>query len=63
MASLRSKRFRASSSGKLGQEQKRRNDGGGERRRRLPVNPTILKSCVRPRTPLLIGVVLVVLIK
>ena len=22
--------------------------GGGERRKRLPVNPTILKNCVRP---------------
>ena len=63
MASLRSKRFRARSSRKLGQEQKRRNDGGGERRKRLPVNPTILKNCVRPRTQLLIGVVVVVLIK
>ena len=37
--------------------------GGGERRKRLPVNPTILKNCVRPRTQLLIGAVLVVLIK
>ena len=64
--SLHSKRFRASSSRKLGQEQKKiRNDGGGgrERRKRLPANPTILKNCVRPRTQLLIGAVLVVLIK
>ena len=35
---------------------------GGERRKRLPANPTILKNCVRPRTQLLIGAVLVVLI-
>ena len=44
---------------------KKRNDGGGggERRKRLPVNPTILKNCVRPRTQLLIGAVLLVLIK
>ena len=64
--SLHSKRFRASSSRKLGQEQKKiRNDGGGgrERRKRLPANPTILKNCVRPRTQLLIGAVLVVMIK
>ena len=62
--SLRSKRFRASSSRTLGREQKKRNDGGGggERRKRLPANPTILKNCVRPRTQLLIGAVLVVLI-
>ena len=45
-------------------ESKKRNDrgGGGERRKRLPANPTILKNCVRPRTQLLIGAVLVVLI-
>ena len=66
--SLRSKRFRASSSRTLGREQKKkkRNDGGGggggEGRKRLPANPTILKNCVRPRTQLLIGAVLVVLI-
>ena len=30
--------------------------------KRLPANPTILKNCVRPRTQLLIGAVLVVLI-
>ena len=62
--SLRSKRFRASSSRTLGREQKKRNDGGGggERRKRLPANPTILKNCVRPRTQLLIGALLVVLI-
>ena len=62
--SLRSKRFRASSSRTLGREHKKRNDGGGggERRKRLPANPTILKNCVRPRTQLLIGAVLVVLI-
>ena len=43
---------------------KKRNDGGGggERRKRLPANPTILKNCVRPRTQLLIGALLVVLI-
>ena len=67
VSSLRSKRFRASSSRTLGREQKKkkRNDwgGGGERRKRLPANPTILKNCVRPRTQLLIGAVLVVLIK
>ena len=64
MASLRSKRFRARSSRKLGQEQKIRNEGGGggERRKRSPVNPTILKNCVRLRTQLLIGAVLVALI-
>ena len=53
------------SSRKLGREQKKkRNDGGGggELRNRLPANPTILKNCVRPRTQLLIGAVLVVLI-
>ena len=46
-------------------ESKKGNDGGGggERRKRLPANPTILKNCVRPRTQLLIGAVLVVLIK
>ena len=46
------------------EESKKRNDGGGggERRNRLPANPTILKNCVRPRTQLLIGAVLVVLI-
>ena len=46
------------------EESKKRNDGGGggERRKRLPANPTILKNCVRPRTQLLIGAVLVVLI-
>ena len=38
-------------------------DGGGERRKRLTANPMILKNCVRPRTQLLIGAVLVVLIK
>ena len=47
-------------------KKKKRNDwgegGGGERRKRLPANPTILKNCVRPRTQLLIGAVLVVLI-
>ena len=60
--SLRSKRFSASSSRKLGREQKRKkkrkkkNDGGGggggggERRKLLPANPTILKICVCPRT-------------
>ena len=42
---------------------KKRNDGGGERRKRLPANPTILENCVRPRTQLLIGAVLVVSIK
>ena len=58
-----SKRFRSSSSRKLGREQKRNDGGGGgEIRERLPANPTILKNCVRPRTLLLIGVVLVVLI-
>ena len=63
--SLHSKRFRASSSRKLGQGKKKRNEGGGgrERRKRLPANPTILKNCVRPRTQFLIGAVLVVLIK
>ena len=46
------------------EESKKRNDGegGGERRNRLPANPTIFKNYVRPRTQLLIGVVLVVLI-
>ena len=64
--SLCSKRFHSSSSRKLGREQKKKkNDGGGggERRKRLPANPTILKNCVRPRTQLLIGALLVVLIK
>ena len=43
--SLRSKRFRASSSRKLEREQKRNDGGGGgERRNRLPANPTILKK-------------------
>ena len=37
--------------------------GGRERGKRLPANPTILKNYVRPRTQLLIGTVLVVLIK
>ena len=62
--SLHSKRFRASSSRKLGREQKKgmRGEGEGSERRRLPANPTILKNCVCPRTQLLIGVVLVVLI-
>ena len=43
---------------------KKRNDGGGggERRKRLPANPTISKNGVLPRTQLLIGAVLVVLI-
>ena len=61
---LRSKRFRASLSRKLGREQKKgmTGEGEGERRKRLPANPTILKNCVRPRTQLLIGAVLVVLI-
>ena len=61
---LRSKRFRASSSRKLGQEQKKMNDGGGggERRKRLSANPTILKKSVRPRMQLLIGAVRVLLI-
>ena len=36
--------------------------GGGERRKYLPANPTILRNCVRLRTQLLIGAVLVVLI-
>ena len=45
-------------------ESKKGNDGGGRgRRKRLPANPTILKNCVCPRTRLLIGAVLVVLIK
>ena len=62
--SLHSKRFRACSSRKLGQEPKKKmNDGrpggGGERRKRLPTNPTILKNCVRPRAQLLIGAVLI----
>ena len=66
-SSLHSKRFHVSSSRKLGREQKKKkkNEGGGVRRRkkRLPANPTILKKCVRPRTQLLIGAVLVVLLK
>ena len=65
-ASLRSKRFRASSSKKLGREQKKYDKGGGRggggRRKRLPAKPTILINCVRLRTQLLIGAVLVVLI-
>ena len=69
--SLRRKSFWASSSRKLGREPKKkkkrkdgRGGGGGERRKRLPAkNPTILKNCVRPRTQLLIGSVLAVLIK
>ena len=46
------------------ESKKKRIDGGrrGERRNRLPANPTILKNCVRPRTQLLIGAVLLVLI-
>ena len=46
-------------------ESKKGNEGrgGGGRRKRLPENPTILKNCVCPRTRLLIGAVLVVLIK
>ena len=65
LISLRSKHFRASSARKLGREQNKRNDGGGggARRKRLPAIPTILKNSVRPRTQLLIGAVLVVLIK
>ena len=45
-------------------KKKNRNDGGGEgeRRKRLLANPTILENCVCPRTKLLIGAVLVVLI-
>ena len=64
ISSLRSKRFRTSSLRKVGTRAKKRNDrgGGGERRKLLPANPTILKNCVRPRTQLLIGAVLVVLI-
>ena len=48
----------------VGTRAKKRNDvgGGGERRKRLPANPMILKNCVCPRTQLLIGAVLVVLI-
>ena len=49
--SLRSKRFRASSSRTLGREQKKkRNDGngGGERRKRLPANPTPPQSLSPP---------------
>ena len=48
--SLRSKRFRARSSRKLGQKQKKKMNeggGGGKRRKGLPANPTILKNCVR----------------
>ena len=62
--SLRSKRFRASSLRTLAREQKKRNDGGGggERRKLLPADLTILKNCIRPRTQLLIGAVLVVFI-
>ena len=56
--SLRNKCFRASSLRKLRREQKK----GGERRKRLPANSTILENCVRPRTQLLIGAVIVVLI-
>ena len=43
---------------------KKRNDGGGggERRKLLPADLTILKNCIRPRTQLLIGAVLVVFI-
>ena len=62
---LHSKRFRASSSRKLGREQKKkgmRGEGEGSKGR-LPTNPTILKNCVRPRTQFLIGAVLAVLIK
>jgi len=46
------------------EESIKRNDGGGggKRRKRLPANPMILKNCVRGRTQLLIGAVLVVLI-
>ena len=46
--SLRSKRFFASSSRMLGQEQKIMNDGGGggERRKRLPANESIFMSRV-----------------
>ena len=59
-SSLRSKRFRASSSRMSGREQKKRMTGEGEGKE--GTNPTILKNCVRPRTQLLIGAVLVVLI-
>ena len=62
-SSLRRKRFRAISSRKVGTRAKKGMTGEGEgRRKRLPANPTILKNCVRPRTQLLIGAVLVVLI-
>ena len=65
-SSLHSKRFHVSSSRKLGREQKKKKMRGGgvrQRKKRLPANPTILKKCVRPRTQLLIGAVLVVLLK
>ena len=65
LISLRSKRFCTSSSREVGARAKIKGmtgDGGGERRKRLPANPTILKNCVRPRTQLPIGAVLVVLI-
>ena len=63
--SLHSKHFHTSLLRKLGQQQQKRNGtgGGGKRRKRSPTNPTILKNYVRPRTQLLIGGVLVVLIK
>ena len=62
--SLRSKRFSASSSKKLGREQKNNNNkgGGGGEKETVARKPTILKNCVRLRTQLLIGAVLVVLI-
>ena len=58
--SLRSKRFRASSSRKVGTRAKKKElrGRGGERRRPLLANPTIFKNCIRPQTQLLIGAVL-----
>ena len=53
--SLRSKRFRASSSRKLGREPKRGMTGEGREGNACPQN---LKNCVRPRTQLLTGAVL-----
>ena len=46
------------------EESIKRNDGegGAERRKCLPANPTTLRNCVRLRTQLLIGAVLVVLL-
>ena len=67
LISLRSKRFCTSSSREVGARAKIKGmtgegEGEGKEGNACPENPTILKNCVRPRTQLPIGAVLVVLI-